>query len=563
MSEIERADQAGTRAVSSPAPPRAWQFAIAFVALTLAAAIIALIFASGLRLGMDHKTAFGPESEQNEIAIALSETVYGLNLGYIGFATVHDKLVEIWNGGLDGHDPKLLENCSDRDLLNKAITEASSLGPQTVGYVGDGTLVTAVYDDLGYVDLTKLSFALFGRHIEAIYYMFFVLLSISAGVFIITFGFRVDALAVLLCALLAFVIEMRTAIFFDGMPTVVGMRHSSTLALIPMWHFLFLVVHRRRLSLVTGACALIQLAILVLAMRIRGSAAWTVLLVIAVVFLMIFITWLRQEARPRLIMKSVHSVTWWPAALMLGGVLANNMYMNEVLHPIYFTDDVMPYHGLWHSAVLGFDYELKLYSSPEAREATDGDSRGYYEALHYLDQVHFLPLPPSPDDAPLGYTSPWTNTYKTRLHDNITRRVFFAAVAHHPFLIGKLYLRDKPKAIYSVIRLIFEKTETLNWLYWLLSTGVITGLFLSFGSRSLLDYWPIGALGVGALAFAALPNLWAYSGFHAIADLFLTLLTIMALAVAFAFHAILSGIQWLLRSRMTRASWRFPVGGSG
>jgi hypothetical protein len=111
--------------------------------------------------------------------------------------------------------------------------------------------------------------------------------------------------------------------------------------------------------------------------------------------------------------------------------------------------------------------------------------------------------------------------------------------------------------------LIFEKTETLNWLYWLLSTGVITGLFLSFGSRSLLDYWPIGALGIGALAFAALPNLWAYSGFHAIADLFLTLLTIMVLAVAFTFHAILSGIQWLLRSRMTRASWRFPVGGSG
>jgi hypothetical protein len=296
------------------------------------------------------------------------------------------------------------------------------------------------------------------------------------------------------------------------------------------------------------------LAILVLAIRIRGSAAWTVLLVIAVVFLMIFITWLRQEARPRLIMKSVHSVTWWPAALMLGGVLANNMYMNEVLHPIYFTDDVMPYHGLWHSAVLGFDYELKLYSSPEAREATDGDSRGYYEALHYLDQVHFLPLPPSPDDAPLGYTSPWTNTYKTRLHDNITRRVFFAAVAHHPFLIGKLYLRDKPKAIYSVIRLIFEETKNLNWLYWLLSTGVITGLFLSFGSRSLLDYWPIGALGIGALAFAALPNLWAYSGFHAIADLFLTLLTIMVLAVAFTFHAILSGIQWMLRSWMTRAS---------
>jgi hypothetical protein len=176
MPEIEQAEK---RVIPSPVAPRSWQLAMAFIALALAAAIIALIFAGGLRLGMDHETAFGPESEQNEIAIALSETVYGLHLGYIGFATVHDKLVEIWNGGLDRYDPKLVENCADRDLLNKAIIEASSLGPQTVGYIGDRTLVTGFYDDLGYVDYVKLSFALFGRQVESIYYTFFVLLSFS------------------------------------------------------------------------------------------------------------------------------------------------------------------------------------------------------------------------------------------------------------------------------------------------------------------------------------------------------------------------------------------------
>src|SRR5580704_11659811 len=110
-----------------------------------------------------------------------------------------------------------VENCADRDLLNKAIIDASSLGPQTVGYIGDRTLVTGFYDDLGYVDYVKLSFALFGRQVESIYYTFFVLLSFSTIVFIITFGFRVDALAVLLCTLIAFVIEMRTAIFISDM----------------------------------------------------------------------------------------------------------------------------------------------------------------------------------------------------------------------------------------------------------------------------------------------------------------------------------------------------------
>jgi hypothetical protein len=546
MPEIEQAEK---RVIPSPVAPRSWQLAMAFIALALAAAIIALIFAGGLRLGMDHETAFGPESEQNEIAIALSETVYGLHLGYIGFATVHDKLVEIWNGGLDRYDPKLVENCADRDLLNKAIIEASSLGPQTVGYIGDRTLVTGFYDDLGYVDYVKLSFALFGRQVESIYYTFFVLLSFSTIVFIITFGFRVDASAVLLCTLIAFVIEMRTAIFISDMPTVAGMRHSSTLALIPMWHFLFLVVHRRRLSAATGACALMQLAILVLAIRIRGSATWTILFVVAVVFVRIFLAWLRQADRPRLIMKSVHSVTWWPAALMLGGLLANNIYMNEVLHPVYFTDDVMPNHGLWHSAVLGFEYEPKLYS-PEGRAAMAdprGDSIGYYEALHYLARVHFLPPSSDPKEAPIGFTSGWTGGYKMRFHDNVMRRVFLAAVAHHPLRIGKLYLVDKPKAIYSVIRSILEQTSNFEWLYWLIIAGGGIGCFLVLGSRySGLKYWPIGTLGMGALVLSVLPNFWAYPAFQTIADCFLTLLAMMVLAVAFIASAICSGIRWML-----------------
>jgi hypothetical protein len=79
----------------------------AFILPALAAiAIIVLVFVGGLRRGVDPVTMFGPENEQGAIAIALSDVTYHLNAGYLGYATVRDKLVEIWNrGARNGQDP--------------------------------------------------------------------------------------------------------------------------------------------------------------------------------------------------------------------------------------------------------------------------------------------------------------------------------------------------------------------------------------------------------------------------------------------------------------------------
>ena len=137
------------------------------VTICLAALIIALIFFGGIRRGMDHVAAYGPESEQTAISIALSESVYGLNLGYLGFAGVKNQLIEVWNHGAQNvNDPILIKNNADRDLLNRAITAAASLGPQEPGFVGDRTLITTLCDDMGCVDYVKLSFRLFGLQID-------------------------------------------------------------------------------------------------------------------------------------------------------------------------------------------------------------------------------------------------------------------------------------------------------------------------------------------------------------------------------------------------------------
>lgn len=156
--------------------------------ICLSALIIALIFLAGIRRGMDHVAAYGPESEQTAISIALSEGAYGLHFGYLGYASVRDALVAVWNqGARTRDDPIIIQNNKNGELLNKAILAAATLGPQQPGFVGDGTLITTLYDDMGYVDYVKLSFRLFGQRIEAMYYTFFVLLSLSTFAFMWVF----------------------------------------------------------------------------------------------------------------------------------------------------------------------------------------------------------------------------------------------------------------------------------------------------------------------------------------------------------------------------------------
>src|ERR1700730_10869357 len=212
------------------------------VAALLAAFIIALTALTGIARGMDHKVSWGPTSEQNAISIALSESVYGLHLGYVGLSSVENKLVEIWNRGVkEPNDPSMIENSSNAELMNEALRAAASLGPQTIGYLSDQTLVTTWYDDMGEVDFFKLAFRLFGLQIQSYYYLFFAILAFSAIVFILTYHDDSYALVTLLCTLFAFYVELHLNAFSANTPTFPGMRHGSTLALVPMWYFIFLL----------------------------------------------------------------------------------------------------------------------------------------------------------------------------------------------------------------------------------------------------------------------------------------------------------------------------------
>src|SRR5262245_2987541 len=107
--------------------------------------IIWSIYSGGVSRGMNPVIAYGAEIDLVPISVALSESVYDIDLGYIGLASVFGTMMNIVNrGSTKLGDAALMRNIQDGRLINEAIAAASSIEPQAVayGYLSDRRLMT-------------------------------------------------------------------------------------------------------------------------------------------------------------------------------------------------------------------------------------------------------------------------------------------------------------------------------------------------------------------------------------------------------------------------------------
>jgi hypothetical protein len=522
---------------------RIWRTPLAHSLLTavLAYSIIAIVFLGGQRRGMDHKVEVYP-NDQLAIAIALSDVVYHLDAGYLGYATVLSKLQEIWNQASSTDLAVTAKNFSDRELINQAIREASSLGTQAPGFVSDRSLITMIYSDLGYVDFTEWSFRIFGLKIEALYYTFFLILSLSTFVYLIVFWSDPVPKTVLLLTLFSFLVELHTGVFGPNMPSFTGLRHASALALIPAWHFAFLLIYRRPASVGAAVATLIQLAVLLLAIKMRSTAAWVFVFLAILSVVLAASGWRRLPAERRTWTLLVRSAITWPITLVFAGAFLHSVYANSRLHPVYFTDDVLNYHEFWEGAYIGILSMAPELIPPDSaaletfRSTHNLDQAGYTAAAEYLIQSRFMRSPPDfPRSYPPGFISPWTGAPKFRLNNEIMRHVVYRLATRRPLGMLKLYVLTKPYYITASVVTALGPGQ-LGWP-WLLVAGAFVGfIVIGIASPGLADL-PNGhavALVAASVPFAALPNLWTFAAHHVIADLFLVTLTLLQVLICWA-----------------------------
>ena len=532
----------------------------AAVAIMLAAVIIGLTMSEAMRRGMHHALAISP-GEEIAVAIALSDTVYGVHLGYVGLASVFNTIQAHWNRGGDGwaNLSVLVENFHNRQLLNDGIRAAASLGPQKVGYFTDGSLITTIYDDMGEIDFAKLSFAIFGQKVESMFMMFFFLIGVSAMIFILTFCNNIYALSVLLCTLFALYIVLYLA-FFDptANPSFFGMRNGSMLGLVPMWYFTFLLIFPRKLSPALIAGALVELAILILAWRIRGSVAW----VFMFLFLLSAVLGVLRLWPPRAERDRRHWVgswlawgrSWplllrdalrWPVVLLLLGLLANGIYNQQSRHLIYSTDDVIPEHGAWWAAIFGLYPNNPRFFEPRVK-LTSGTPEGWWFLRDYFDRIHLIAwsgaYQMSVDDVP-GLLSPWTaGGLKYRLADKAFERIFFEAVSRHPVGTLRAIWLDNLLGFLHQLASAFKNAPSNAWIWLIVAAGVGVFAFVSL----LHDDEAFGSLGkvilvsAGALSAAALPNLLLSIPFlYAMADTVLLSVSFAGVMLGLGAYALL------------------------
>jgi hypothetical protein len=541
------------------------------IAIVLAAFIIGLTMSAAIRRGMDHAVMIG-QGDQTAIAIALSDSVYKVRLGYVGLKKVFDTIQSYWNRDASrwADLEQLKKNFHDAELLNAGIRAAASLGPQTPGYLHDGELITTYYDDMGEVDYVSLAFRLFGLKVQSMLYLYFTLLGLSTLIFILTFRDKIFALCLLFTVLFAYYVELYLSFFEPvAVSTYWGMRHSSTLCLVPMLHFAFLLLWKRKLSLAVGVGAVIQLAILILAWRIRSSVAWVLVFLPALAIALALLDSWPRSGKPGLgwwgtlrhyvlsfpgsamaVVRSWRTVARrtlaWPLVLVLLGVLANNIYNRATVHPIYHADDVMPQHGIWHSVHLGIGHYIPDVLSPRIYNVLQ--SQGMTEELtlwgvrDYLDQVHFIPWNGKHEHIPLapGYFSPWHGLgLKINWQERLMRYMYWERVKAHPVRFLEFYAGMPPEVI-RTLAYPFAQAPTAAW-QWLTAAAAAAVFVILLGlarDEAIGDGFKVLGVGAAAIATATLPNMISYVAFYAMADSMLMITAFMAAAIGISAYAV-------------------------
>ncbi len=171
-------------------------------------------------------------------------------------------------------------------------------------------------------------------------------------------------------------------------------------------------------------------------------------------------------------------------------------------------------------------------------------------------KTRFLQPSPDPNAIIATYASPWTGTVKWRLHDNITRRVFFEIAAQHPVDMLVLYAYKKPLAILSVTLDSIFADGIVSAALIVLGGALVTCILLFQRSVEAAGLGSIVLLAVAPLPFAALPNVWAYAILWTMSDFILILLMSLQMLVGVAGVLVVRQIGRWRRDRMSEPAAR-------
>ncbi len=491
-------------------------WAAKFLAL-LAILISFYAYNSGLDRKMHLVTPDSVDALSQAIGVVISEKFFGTE-GYVGRMEVIDTL---WKNGFTSrpwyHEKlgiKSGENIWMPELNNTAIQRALELQnlPENAS-IGNRLLYVPTANDPGYIDLIRLGFEIYGYNIQSLYYFYWLVFSISVGIFIFNFRNQVLPMSVLVLFVIAHLTILESPIFSypSAQASVHNQRFLGSLAIVPLIHLLFSTLIYRKYSAMRLLATASQVVILCFMLYCRSSVIWMVgaFFMIAAFKCIVDIGSQTHEIQPtKLVVKTLVS---WPVILLTLGLISVNTYKNLTVSSIYGFDGVfISKHMVWHNAYMG----LAVHPSwnelfGDEHKNANGDSMVWNGTTNLLSKKYGLPEEYALNQS-IGKVS-----FKKELHEQLAKEALFDFIGKNPRFTLELYLWHKPKEFIKTFLHVQSPTITLlkNWEFYaflaLFAMFISTFVPLLPISGALSAQWSLFIV-ITTAVLSLLPVFWTY-----------------------------------------------------
>lgn len=355
---------------------------------------------------------------------------------------------------------KAPDNLRDAALLQHAIDTAAATAIAPPANRPEGghyrDLVDFTYQDLGLTTLLRLSFALFGRNLPGVTYTYFLILGASALLYTAAYRRRPAAMAALPLLTLALCVICTNPLINFPLLDVKDPRFFSTIAAIPVLHFLVMLASpRRSLKLADYVLLIAQSALFAFAMHIRSSIMWAV---IGLGLLLVLFTARALWAAPR----------EWPALLdwrrsrslpafaaVFGTLALAQLAVGLTVHPMYRLEGDLTRHHLWfgiyYSLAINPEWETKYLASVNGAEADAMPAEVVRQAIAKL-----------PPDKQQKYMNNYYHAPARDREEILVRQLFFDFFRHDPGFVLRTFFVVKPVRIVTTALHFHKSTIAAN-----------------------------------------------------------------------------------------------------
>ncbi len=302
-------------------------------------------------------------------------------------------------------------------------------------------------DDRGIVDLTEISFRIFGYRIEGVLYLYYIVLGLSAALY--AYSYRRNPFALLLLA--AFLLLHRMIlpmIKYDAqLNGLTALRCMPILAMIACMHGI-LFHFEQKVDRKQMAAFVLQVAIIVFVMHIRSTAIWELVLVIGAGVLALLLrkgpvaSWRTGPSRPFVRRPVVAAIV---SSLALFSVL--KLYLAYGFPEEYYREGQSVTRVFWHNIYSGLVYSPGFAQRDDLRidDFTTLEATQRFLKERGREKEWDAILRGAPDYTKISW----------RDYDQVVKEMFFVRCAEHSGDCAAAFLYYKPVAM----------MRTVFWVY--------------------------------------------------------------------------------------------------